>query len=369
MNNTVSQEELIYRIALSLTPKIGPKTAIELLQYFGTAKNVFENSSTQELCQFQQINISTAQKIMTQNTLQRAEQEWRFIERYHITVLSQEDERYPKRLKNCPDPPFLLYYKGNTNLNASKVIAIVGTRKPTAQGKIICERLVQELLPYQPLVVSGLAYGIDITTHKQALSLGLPNIGIVGHGLDRIYPHKHLKTAHKMVQCGGILTEFVTETAPLPPHFPMRNRIIAGMADAILVIETADRGGSMITAHIANEYNKDVFAVPGRLTDPLSKGCNHLIKTHRAALLESVADIAYILRWERQKAGTQKQLFQQLNTQEKRIVSLLVGEDAVHLDKIINHTHISTSKMAALLLELEFKGVIRALPGKSFRLL
>jgi DNA processing protein len=364
-----AQEEVIHKIALNLVPKIGNKTAATLLEHYGSAKAVFENATSKDLCQFPLIGTITANKIIKKITLNRAEEEWAFIQKYQIQVLSQEMPDYPKRLKNCHDAPFLLYHKGNSNLNASKIVAIVGTRKPTVQGKMFCDRLIQDLSAYNPLIVSGLAYGIDITAHRQCVDMGLSNVGVVAHGLDRIYPKKHKGTAQKMVECGGILTEFITQTEPLPQHFPMRNRIIAGMADAVVVIETANRGGSMITAHIANEYNKDVFAVPGRLNDTVSQGCNHLIKTHRASLLESAADIAYILRWEKQKAGSQKQIFTKLSAQERLIVDLLVGEDNVHLDKIIDKTNISTSKMAALLLELEFKAVIRALPGKGFRLI
>lgn len=366
---TVTQEETICKIALSLVPKVGNKTALDLTEHYGNAFSVFKHATVKELCQFPKINAASANKIIKKTTLIRAEQEWDFAQKYDIQILSKEMPEYPKRLKNCYDAPFLLYHKGTANLNASKIVAIVGTRKPTEKGRIFCEQLVHDLASYNPLIVSGLAYGIDITAHKKCLDLSLPNIGVVAHGLDRIYPQKHKKTAQMMVENGGILTEFLSETEPMPRHFPMRNRIIAGMADAVVVVETATRGGSMITAHIANEYNKDVFAVPGRLEDKLSQGCNHLIKTHRAALLESADDIAYILRWEKQKAGNQKQIFTQLNEQEREIVDLLVGEEAVHLDSIINSTRISTSRMAALLLELEFKGLIRAIPGKSFRLI
>ncbi|BDS12184.1 DNA-processing protein DprA [Aureispira anguillae] len=362
-----AQEELIYKIALHLVPNIGNKTALELLSYYGSAKAVFYKATSAELCQFQKIGLATAQQIITKKTLQRAEEEWEFAQKYKIRVLSQEMLDYPKRLKNCHDAPFLLYYKGNANLNAAKIVAIVGTRKPTKQGRLFCERLIQDLAGYNPLIVSGLAYGVDVTAHKKCLELQLPNIGVVAHGLDRIYPQLHKPIAQRMVDCGGILTEFKTQTEPLPQHFPMRNRIIAGMADAIVVIETANRGGSMITACIANEYNKDVFAVPGNVDAPLSKGCNHLIKTHRASLLESAEDIAYILRWEKQQAGRQKQLFAQLSAEERLIVDLMVGQE-VHLEQLIQQTKISTSRIAALLLELELKGMVRALPGSHFRL-
>lgn len=368
LNQEVVANELIYRIALHLIPKIGNKTAFELLSHFGSAQAVFEQKKAADLCQIPKMGKGLAQQILDKSTLQRAEEEWAFTQKYNIKILPQESADYPKRLLNCPDAPFLLYYKGNANLNAAKVVAIVGTRKPSVQGKLFCERLVQDLMGYNPLIVSGLAYGIDVTTHKKCLDLHLPNIGVVAHGLDRIYPKMHKATAQRMTNCGGILTEFRTGTEPLPQHFPMRNRIIAGMADAVVVVETANRGGSMITAYIANEYNKDVFAVPGRLDDPLSKGCNHLIKTHRASLLESADDLAYILRWEKKAKGQQKQLFNNLSKEERLIVDLMLGEE-VHLETIIQKTKISTSRMAGLLLELELRGVIRALPGKNFRLL
>lgn len=369
MQQITTQEELVYKIALGLIPKVGNKTAGDLVQHFGSAKAVFENNKLKDLCQFPQIGKASAQKILDKSTLNRAEQEWDFTQKFNVKILSQEMSEYPKRLKNCPDAPFLLFFRGNTNLNAAKVVAIVGTRQPSIQGKAFCEKLIQDLIPYNPLFVSGLAYGIDITAHEQCVQYKLPNIGVVAHGLDRIYPHVHKNTAQKMAQCGGILTEFITKTEPFPQHFPMRNRIIAGMADAVVIIETANRGGSMITAYVANEYNKDVFAVPGRLNDPLSQGCNYLIKTHRASLLESAEDIAYVLRWERQQKGIQKQLFPTVTADEQLVLNILVGEDAVHLDIIIQKTQMSTSRLAAILLELELRGVIGAVPGKSFRLL
>ncbi|CAA6828639.1 MAG: Rossmann fold nucleotide-binding protein Smf possibly involved in DNA uptake [uncultured Aureispira sp.] len=368
LNQEVVGEELIYRIALNLIPQLGNKTAFELLRHFGSAQAVFEQSKEADLHQVPKIGQAMVQQILEKSTLEKAAEEWAFTQKYNIKVLPQESADYPKRLRNCPDAPFLLYYKGNTNLNAAKVVAIVGTRKPSAQGKLFCERLVQDLAVYNPLIVSGLAYGIDVTAHKKCLDLQLPNIGVVAHGLDRIYPKMHKTIAQRMTNCGGILTEFRKGVAPFSKHFPMRNRIIAGMADAVVVVETANRGGSMITAYIANEYNKDVFAVPGRLDDPLSKGCNHLIKTHRASLLESAEDLAYILRWEKKAKGQQKQLFANLSKEERLIVDLMLGKE-VHLEMIIQKTKISTSRMAALLLELELRGVIRALPGNNFRLL
>jgi DNA processing protein len=366
---TEIQEEKIYKIALGLIPKIGNKTALDLVEHYGSAKAVFEKGKEKDLCQFQKINSETASVILQKTTLTRAEEELVFTEKNSIQILSQDMMEYPKRMKNCFDAPFLLYYKGNANLNASKIVSIVGTRKPTASGRIFCERLVQELKAYNVLIVSGLAYGIDVTAHIKSCDIGLENIGVVAHGLDKMYPYRHRQIADRMLDCGGILSEFPSTTEAKPQHFPMRNRIIAGLSDAVVVVETAIRGGSMITAKMANDYSKDVFAVPGRLDDALSKGCNHLIKTHKASLIENAADIAYHLRWKKQKAGSQKQLFTQLTEQEKQVVDFLVGEDGVHLDELIHGTKISTSRIASLLLELELKGMVRALPGNSFRLL
>lgn len=361
------EEELMAKIALQIVPRIGNKIAHQLLAHYGSAKRLFEEATVRELCQFAYLGQSTAQLIVQKATWQRAEKEWAFAQQYKIQVLSQTEKEYPKRLQQCSDAPFLLYYKGNASLNASKVVAIVGTRKPSARGRQFCEQLLENLQGYAPLLVSGLAYGIDITVHRKSLALQLPNIGVVAHGLDRIYPNQHQSVAQRMVQCGGILTEFRTQTEPFSKHFPMRNRIIAGMVDAVVVVETANRGGSMITAHLANEYNKEVFAVPGRLNDPLAQGCNHLIKTHRACLIESAADMAYLLGWHQVQSSPQKKIFPSLSSQEQSLVNHLVGQ-TLHLEEISRQMHLGSSQLASLLLELEFKGILRALPGKRFEL-
>lgn len=361
------EQELIAKIALQLVPRIGNKMAQDLVTHYGSAQALFTQATVKELCQFARLGSATAKLMVDKATWARAEEEWAFTQQYKIQVLSQTEQGYPKRLQQCADAPFLLYYRGSVPLNASKVVAIVGTRKPSGRGRDFCEQLVQDLRGYDPLIVSGLAYGIDITAHRKSLELQLPNVGVVAHGLDRIYPSQHQATAQKMVQCGGILTEFRTQTEPHAKHFPMRNRIIAGMADAVVVVETANRGGSMITAYMANEYNKEVFAVPGRLQDPLTKGCNHLIKTHRAALIESAADMAYILGWQAPTSTPQKKLFPALSKDEQQLVNSLVGQSR-HLEELNRQQHWSSSQLAVLLLELEFKGVVRALPGKRFEL-
>ncbi|MCP4438878.1 MAG: DNA-protecting protein DprA [Aureispira sp.] len=364
-----TQKELLYRIGLSFIPKLGNQTIKKLIDHFGSAQYIYEQANNQELVTAK-IRKDWIKAISSRSTIDRATQEIEFINQYNIQALTYESPNYPQRLKNCYDAPFLLYYKGNTNLNASRIVSIVGTRKPTSRGIMFCEQLIDNLKTYDILIASGLAYGIDITAHKRCISNGMDTVGVVAHGLDQIYPAKHRKTAQQMVNQGGILSEFTSEMAPLQSNFPMRNRIIAGMSDAVVVIETAKKGGSMITAYMANEYNKDVFAVPGRTEDPYSKGCNHLIKTHRAALLESAEDIAYIMGWQKKKdAGLQKKMFVQLSKTEQTIVNLLVGQDPVHMEDLIQQTQISTSKIATILLELELKSIVKALPGNYFRLI
>ncbi len=360
-------KEYIARIALYETPGVGNKIAKALTEYYGAATTVFEQTTLSELAQFPQLRPTVAQAIRDRVAWEAAEAEWQHIKKQGICLLSKGLPGYPERLTHCPDAPFLLYYKGKAALNASKVIAVVGTRKPSEKGRRFCAQLMEELRPYQPLVVSGLAYGIDVTTHRRCLEVGLSTVGVVAHGLDHIYPTQHHQVAERMVQQGGLLSEFKSDTIVHTKHFPMRNRIIAAIADAVVVVETGRKGGSMITAHFANEYHRDVFAVPGGLADPLARGCNHLIKTHRACLLESAADLAYVLGWEACKHPAQQSLFEALEQSEVAVVQqLLKGEQPLEL--LVQHTAISSAELAPVLIELELKGIIRALPGKRFQL-
>ena len=363
-----SQEELIYQLALSLSPQIGCKTARKLLEHFGTAKEIFASNCPKTLQQIASLKQQGLAAIINKQCLDRAAAELAFASKEGIQVISISSNRYPKRLKHYQDAPIVLYYKGTAPLNPAKIVAIVGTRKPSTRGRMQCERLVSELQQYNLVVVSGLAYGIDVCAHQKCQQLNIPNIGVVAHGLDSIYPKGHRKIADKMLKNGGLLSEFPSKTQALPQHFPMRNRIIAGMVDAVIVVETALKGGSMITAKIAADYSKDVFALPGSVDDALSKGCNHLIKSHKASLLEGAKDIAYHLRWKKPKKGMQQQLFVQLSKKEQQIVDLLVGKREMHLDQILGQTAINSSQLASILLELELKGIVRPLAGKSFRL-
>jgi DNA processing protein len=312
-----------------------------------------------------------AQSIINQAVFNRVEQEIVFMEKNNITPLFYLDSNYPKRLTYCEDAPVMLYYKGNADLNTTKVISIVGTRDATEYGKKICEKLIADLAEHHVLIVSGLAYGIDICAHRAALDTNLPTVCALAHGLDRIYPSIHKATAQKMLENGGWLTDFTSNTNPDRENFPRRNRIVAGMADATVVIESKKNGGSLITADIANSYNRDVFAFPGRIDDECSEGCNNFIKQNKAALIQSAADLVYILGWEQaktKKAPQQKQLFLELSADEELLVNALKGKSVVSIDDLCFASKLPMSKVSALLLTLEFSGIVKSFPGKAYGL-
>lgn len=360
-------EHLFYQIALTKIPKVGPVTARTLVSYCGSPYEVFQ-SNAKSLLKIPGIGAQLVQQIKSTEPLKLAEKELLHLEQHCISALFYLDEQYPSRLKNYPDSPLVIYFKGNTGLNQERVVAIVGTRKPSIHGTTFCEEFLEQILPFNPLIISGLAYGIDICAHRKALELKLPTIGVLAHGLAHLYPPAHHSAAQRMIENGGILTEYGFETTAEKEHFPLRNRIIAGMCDALLVVETARHGGSIITANFANDYDKDVFAVPGRIKDPYSAGCNALIKTHQAHLLESAEDMIRMLRWDLSisRQGIQQQLFTELDVEEKNIVNLLRHDEGKDIDTLTYLAQKSNSEMAALLLELEFKGVIKALPGKRY---
>lgn len=360
-------QHLFYPIALTKIPKVGPITARTLVSYCGSPEEVFQ-STIKSLLKIPGIGLQLAQQIKSSEPQLAAERELEHLEREQIRAYFYLDEHYPNRLKHFPDSPLLLYLKGNADLNAPKMIAIVGTRKPTVQGTAFCEEFLEQISSFKPLIISGLAYGIDICAHRKALELRLPTVGVLAHGLSQMYPAAHRSVVQKMVEEGGVLTEYGFETAAEKEHFPLRNRIIAGLCDALLVVETARYGGSIITANFANEYNKDVFAVPGRLKDPYSSGCNALIKNNQAHLLESAEDLINMLRWDAAgpNYGIQQQLFTELSPEEKNIVNLLRYDEEKNIDELTYVTQKTNSEMAALLLELEFKGLIKTLPGKRY---
>lgn len=367
-------DELQYQIGLTMLDGIGDVLAKNLVAYCGSAKEVFQTKKA-HLEKIPGIGVNLAKSISESKfVLDRAEKEIRFIEKNDITPLFFTDNDYPYRLKNCYDSPVLLYYKGNANLNAEKIVSIVGTRTPSGYGKSVTEKFVQELSSLGCLVVSGLAYGIDITAHKASLDNNIPNVGVVAHGLDRIYPAAHKTIAERMVLNGGVLTDFMSETNPDKENFPKRNRIVAGICDALVVVESKRGGGSLITATIANTYSKDVFAFPGKAGDSLSEGCNGLIKTNKASLIEGVADLKYIMNWQEGKSLTKKEVLQiplliNLSEEEQAIVSAFDGKKQLHIDEISYSTNFPISKTSTHLLQLEFSNIVKSLPGKMYELI
>jgi len=363
---------LLHQIALTLVPNIGAVQARILVDHFGEAPAVFKaKKSSLEL--LEGIGTVRAQSIKAFSGFKKAEEEIAFIDKYHITPLFLTDTLYPQRLLNCYDPPVMLYYRGKANLNASKIIAVVGTRSKTEYGKHLTEKLVADLEDQQILVVSGLALGIDAAAHKAALKHKLPTVAVMAHGLDKIYPSDNTALAKEILkENGGLLTEFRSKTKPDKHHFPSRNRIVAGMCDAAVVIETDIKGGSMITAELAAGYNRDVFAFPGRTTDNKSAGCHALIKNNKAILLTGAADIVDMLGWTEKKVTPvtrQKELFIQLNHEEKMIVDVLTQNNTVSIDQLREKTCLSASILAASILSLELQNVVSALPGKRYQLL
>lgn len=361
---------LLHQIALTFIPGVGSVNSRLLLKHFGTAEDVFKAKKSQ-LTAIQGIGEKTAQSILQHQFFERAEQEIEFVEKYKIKTFFYSDEDYPKRLRNCYDAPVLLYYKGNADLNSERIVSIVGTRNATSYGKDLTESLVEELKKHNVLVISGLAYGIDAMAHKACLKQDIPTVGVVGHGLDRIYPAQHRSLAEKMLGSGGILTEFPSGTKPDRENFPKRNRIVAGMADATVIVEASLTGGALITAELANSYNRDVFSFPGRVKDEFSAGCNFLIKTNRASLITSVKDLEYLLGWVREESKEpQKQLSLRLDlsSDEKKVAEVLFNKPNTGIDDLSIATQLPQSKLAITILGLEMQGIIISLPGKTYRL-
>ena len=361
---------LLYQIGITLIPGIGDINGKKLVSYCGSSEAIFKENKS-KLLKIPGIGQATVNSIISQKVLHRAEQEIKFIEKYKIKPLFFLDEKYPFRLKHCIDGPLMIYYKGNADLNQSKIVAVVGTRRATEYGKSMCDKIVEDLAEMDVLIISGLAYGIDACAHKAAVSYKLNTIGVLAHGLDRIYPAANKKLAEKMLLQGGLLTEFKSRTNPDRENFPKRNRIVAGMADAVIVIESAKKGGALISSGIANSYNRDVFAVPGKVGDKYSEGCNFLIKTNRAALIQSADDIKYIMGWEsnQPKAGKQKKLMLEFTPDQEQIIEILNINGEAGIDHIVSKAKLSPSKVASTLLELEFEGIIKCLPGKIFKIL
>jgi DNA processing protein len=362
--------ELLHQLALTLVPQIGDVQAKILVQQLGTASAVFK-APVRLLEKLEGIGIVRAQAIKAFRDFDAAETELRFIEKQGITPLFLTDAAYPQRLLHCNDAPTLLFYKGTADLNTSRIVSIVGTRTNSDYGKAFTEKLVQELSTFPVLIVSGLAYGIDAFAHKAALKNGLKTVGVVGHGLDKIYPPAHTGLAQEMLQKGGLLTEFFSGTKPDKHNFPLRNRVVAGISDATVVVETLISGGSMITAKLADAYNRDVFAVPGRTIDAKSAGCNFLIQHNKAILLNEARELLKVMGWTEEKKykKQQRELFIELTPDEHKIIALLQEKESVHQDEINISSGLSSSAAAAAILNLELQNIVAALPGKMFKLL
>ncbi len=362
--------DLLYQIALTLVPNIGDIHAKALVNIYGDAQSVFK-AKKRELESIEGIGSIRAGSIKTFTNFQPGEEEIAFIEKYKITPLFISDKNYPQRLLNCYDSPALLYYRGNANLNTSKIIAVVGTRNNTEYGKAVCEKLIEDLADENILVVSGLAFGIDTIAHKASLKNNLQTVGVLAHGLDRIYPAQNKNLAKQITAQGGILTEFISQTNPDKQNFPKRNRIVAGISDAVIVVETGKKGGSLITAELGNNYNKDVFAIPGRTTDSKSEGCNYLIRNNKAALINNADDLLELMNWKpaaKPAARQQRELFIELSPDEKIVVDILQQQEAIQIDELYIKSGLSSSAVAAALLMLEMQGLVASMPGKLYKL-
>lgn len=364
-------EDLLYQIALTLIPNIGSVHAKALVNIYGDAQSVFK-AKKKELENIEGIGTIRANSIKSFPDFTTSEEEVKFIEQYKIRPLFITDKNYPQRLLNCYDSPVLLYYRGNADLNTSKTISIVGTRNNTDYGKAVCEDLIKGLAEENVLVISGLAFGIDTIAHKAALKNNLQTVGVLAHGLDRIYPSQNKSLAKQMVEQGGLVTEFISNTNPDKQNFPKRNRIVAGMCDAVIVIETGKKGGSLITAELGNSYNKDVFAIPGKVNDNKSEGCNYLIKNNKASLITCADDLLEMMNWTtaaKKPAKKQRELFIELTPDERTIFEILQQQEQVHIDELYFKSGLSSSSVAAALLMLEMQNIIASLPGKMYKLI
>ncbi len=363
----MSDQELLNLLALTKIEGVGDIVAKKLLSHCGNAEEIFKSKSNL-LATIDGVGSVLIRNLKNKTVFEKAEQELNFIKKNDVNTLFFQDENYPDKLKHCIDGPILMFSSGNINLNKKRIISIVGTRQITSYGTEFTKKLIEDLAPLDPIIVSGFAYGVDIVAHQAAMEYNLQTIGVVAHGLNQIYPKVHSKYVAKMEQNGGFMTDFWSNSNPEKENFVRRNRIVAGMTEATIVIESADRGGSLITANIANDYNRDVFAVPGRTSDKYSQGCNNLIKTQKANLLTSAADLIYILNWDIQKdiKPIQKQLFVSLEPGEQKIYDFLLKNGKEVLDTIALECEFPIYKISGTLLNMELKGVIRPLPGKLF---
>jgi DNA processing protein len=368
----VEEIPLEYKIALGQIPRIGDISARKLVAFFGSVEAVFLEP-VRSMMKIPGIGETLARNICDRSYLDAAKREAEFVSKYNIKTYFYLDVDYPYRLGQCEDSPVVFFYKGNTDLNAGKILSIVGTRSATIRGREICEKIISTLAARHGdlLIVSGLAYGIDIAAHKSALKHGLPTVGVLGTGLKTIYPSLHRSTAEEMVKQGGLISDFLSDTPPDRNNFIKRNRIIAGLADATLVVESGAKGGALISADIAASYNRDVLAVPGRVNDQFSVGCNNLIKNNKAAMVESASDIEYLLNWtfQEKEKPQQKKIFSELSPDEELIAMLLTEMGEADTDTIHRSSGIPVFKLSQILLQLELKEIVKFSPGNIYRII
>ena len=367
----MTDQEKIYLLALHRLPQIGDATSKKLLEILGSAEAIFKEKTTL-LQKINGLGLKRVKAIKNECDLDGAELELQFINENNIDFLYFKDKAYPPRLKYCIDSPIVLFQRGNIDYSNRPIISIVGTRKITSHGIHFTKELISDLKVFNPIIVSGFAYGTDIVAHKQALEEKLQTIGCLAHGLNQMYPKAHSKYVYTIESNGGFITDFCSDEEFERTNFLKRNRIIAGLSEATVVIESAEKGGSLVTAEFAYSYNREVFALPGRHSDKMSIGCNNLIKKQQAMMITCAADVPYILGWElekRPKKNIQFELFNELSPEEKVVVETLKGFKKTELDQLAMACNIPTSKLTSFLLQLELKGIIRPLPGKQFELI
>jgi DNA processing protein len=363
--------DLPYQIALKLLEFVGDVHAKLLVEHFGNAKDIF-NARQSELERIAGIGSVRARNIKKFKNYEKVESELEFIDRYKIQPLFYTDQAYPRRLRNCFDPPVLLFFKGNADLNTSHFVSVVGTRSNSEYGRTMTENFVSGLAEHDATIVSGLAFGIDSIAHKVALRNGMPTIAVVAHGLQLIYPFQHISLAREIMKCGGILTEFLSGTKPDKHNFPSRNRIVAGLSDGVVVIESGIKGGSIITAELGFGYDREIFAFPGRVSDAKSSGCNELIRSNKASLLTSARHFVESMGWcdfEQSKTSPVKQLFPLLTGDEQKLFDILVkSKISVDIDSLSAQSGLSSTKLAAALLNMQMQNIVESVPGKRYRL-
>lgn len=366
----MSEISLKHKIALGLIPRIGDINARKLVSHLGGVEPIFLEPF-RNLTKIPGIGPEMARYITDRSYLESAEKEAEYVTKNNIRTYFYLDNDYPFRLRQCDDSPVVFFFNGNCNLDAPKILSVVGTRNATGHGRELCDKIIGGLAAGHPdlIIVSGLAYGIDIASHKAALANNLQTIGVLAHGFKTTYPAIHASTAKTMTGKGGLITDFLSDALPERNNFLKRNRIIAGMADATLVVESGITGGALVTADIANSYNRDVFAVPGRPGDQWSAGCNSLIRSNKAILAECSDDIEYFLGWkpEKSRPAIQRTLFADLDESEKQIFELLSKEGDLTIDTICRSLDIPVHKLSSMLLQMEFKGLLRCSPGNLYR--